>query len=158
VDQAPAITSAASATFKVGQAGSFTIKSTGYPVAALTESGGLPDGVTFVDQGNGTAILSGTPAAGSGNVYTLTVSASNGVSPAATQTFNLTVDANSGSNTINGRLVTASPPTVTADTAASPAAAPSLGATSTSAVDAALRALLLDDSTVTSKPRALFES
>jgi hypothetical protein len=35
--------------------------------------------------------LSGTPAAGSGGVYTLTITASNGISPAATQIFTLTV-------------------------------------------------------------------
>ncbi len=45
-------------------------------------------------------------------------------------------------------------------TAASPVAAPSLGAASTNglATDAALRTLLLDDSAVTGKPRSLFES
>ena len=89
VDQAPAITSAASATLKAGVSGSFTVTTAGYPAAALTESGKLPGGVTFVDNHNGTAALSGTPTAS--GVYTLTINAANGVSPAAAQTLTLTV-------------------------------------------------------------------
>ena len=83
MDQAPAITSAASATFTVGQAGSFTVTTKGFPAAALSESGALPSGVTFIDNGNGTATLSGTPAAGTGSLvpYSLTITASNGVAP-----------------------------------------------------------------------------
>src|SRR5262249_41527089 len=54
-------------------------------------AGTLPGGVTFVDNHNGTATLSGFPAAGSAGTYTLTFTASNGVSPNATQTFTLTV-------------------------------------------------------------------
>ena len=46
-----------------------------------------PAGVTFVDNGNGTATLSGTPAAGTGGVYSITITAANGVSPDATQSF-----------------------------------------------------------------------
>jgi hypothetical protein len=90
VDQAPAITSAAGATFTLGSAGSFTVTTTGYPMAALSESGKLPGGVAFVDNHNGTATLSGTPTAT--GVCTLTVDAANGVSPAAAQTFTLAVD------------------------------------------------------------------
>jgi hypothetical protein len=93
VNEAPSITSAASTTFTVGSAGSFTI-TTGshYPTpAALTETGSLPSGVSFVDNGNGTASLAGTPAAGSGGVYAITITANNGVAPNATQAFTLTV-------------------------------------------------------------------
>ena len=64
VQQAPAITSANSATFTVGTAGTFSVTTTGHPTAAITESGALPTGVTFTDNGNGTATLAGTPAAG----------------------------------------------------------------------------------------------
>ena len=91
VDQAPAITSGASTTFTEGSTGTFTVTSTGFPPAALSEVGSLPSGVSFVDNGNGTATLSGTPAAGSDGVYSLSITASNGVSPDATQTFTLTV-------------------------------------------------------------------
>jgi hypothetical protein len=91
VDQAPAITSAAGATFTVGHSGSFTVKTSGYPVPALSKAGALPGGVGFTDNHDGTATLSGTPAAGSDGTWTLTVTADNGVAPAATQTFTLTV-------------------------------------------------------------------
>ncbi len=92
VDAAPAITSADSATFTVGTAGTFTVDSTGNPTAAIAETGGLPSGVGFVDNGNGSATLSGTPAAGTGGSYSLTITAANGVSPSASQSFTLTVD------------------------------------------------------------------
>jgi len=88
-----AITSAASTTFTVGTPGTFTVTATGTPTPTLIESSTdtLPSGVTFVDNGNGTATLSGTPAAGSGGTYTLHFTAINTVS-SVTQTFTLTVD------------------------------------------------------------------
>ena len=89
--QAPGITSANHTTFTVGSAGSFTVTSCGYPKPSLSESGALPSGVSFVDNGNGTATLSGTPAVGSGGTYLFTITASNGGSN-ATQHFTLTVD------------------------------------------------------------------
>jgi hypothetical protein len=88
VDQAPAVTSANNTTFTVGSSGSFTATASGYPAPTFSETGALPSGVTFTSGG----VLSGTPAAGTGGVYTLTITASNGVSPNATQTFTLTVD------------------------------------------------------------------
>jgi hypothetical protein len=91
VDQAPAITSATSATFTVGSNGSFTVTTTGFPLDPITETGALPTGVTFVDNGNNTATLSGTPAAGTAASYPITITASNGVLPNATQAFTLTV-------------------------------------------------------------------
>jgi hypothetical protein len=41
------------------------------PTPSLTESGVLPSGVTFTDNENGTATLSGTRASGTGGTYTL---------------------------------------------------------------------------------------
>jgi hypothetical protein len=93
VTSAPAITSAASTTFVQGSDGTFTVTSTGNPTAALSESGTLPSGVSFVNNGNGTGTLSGTPAPGTGGTYPVTLTASNGVSPAANQSFTVTVDA-----------------------------------------------------------------
>lgn len=89
---APAITSGVSATFTTGAMGSFTAKATGVPAPTLTESGPLPTGLTFIDNDNGTATLSGTPAAGTGGAYPITITASNGISPNAIQDFTLTVD------------------------------------------------------------------
>jgi large repetitive protein len=89
----PTITSANGTTFTEGTAGSFTVTSTGNATPALSEAGTLPSGVTFVDNGDGTATLSGTPASGSAGVYAITITASNGVPPDATQSFTLIVDA-----------------------------------------------------------------
>ena len=90
IGHAPAITSANNATFQTGMAGSFQVKASGIPtVMNFAETGSLPSGVTL----NPTSgLLSGIPAAGTGGVYTITVVASNGISPNATQTFTLTVD------------------------------------------------------------------
>lgn len=88
---APAFTSAASTTFPVSTAGTFTITTTGSPVPALKEVGTLPTGVTFVDNADGTATLAGTPAAGTAGLYVLKLHARNGTSPAAKQVFDLTV-------------------------------------------------------------------
>ena len=92
VRQSPQITSPAGTTFTVGQAGTFTVTSTGVPNSTLSESGKLPSGVTFTDNGDATATLAGTPAAGAGGEYPFRITAKNGVSPAATQTFALTVN------------------------------------------------------------------
>ena len=92
VNQAPAITSANSTTFTVGTAGSFTVTTTGTPTPSLSETGALPSGVTFNNNGNGTATLSGTPASGTGGTYPLTITASNGVGTPASQGFTLTVN------------------------------------------------------------------
>ena len=87
--QPPAITSANVATFTQGAAASFLVTTTGFPVAHLAEAGALPAGVGFVDNGNGTGTLGGTPSAP--GTFVLTLSAGNGVGAGAVQTFTLTV-------------------------------------------------------------------
>jgi large repetitive protein len=84
----PVITSRPSATFTTGLAGSFTIDANALPAASFAETGALPEGVTFSSDGT----VSGTPAADTGGSYVITVTASNGVVPDATQQFALTVD------------------------------------------------------------------
>ncbi len=91
VNEAPAITSSASTPFVVGIAKSFTVTTTGFPTATLTESGALPAGLNFLDNGDGTATLVGKPAAGTGGTYDLTITATNGVGTEATQNFTLTI-------------------------------------------------------------------
>ena len=61
----------------------FTVTTTGFPDSALSKTGALPTGVTFVDNGDGTATLAGTPAAGTGGTYPLTITATNTVLPDA---------------------------------------------------------------------------
>jgi hypothetical protein len=92
VNQAPAITSASSTAFSVGALGTFTVTATGVPSPALTVTGTLPTGVTFVDNGNGTGTLSGTPAAGAGGTYAITFTPANAVATGAAQAFTLTVN------------------------------------------------------------------
>lgn len=88
---APTIAGPASATFVVGSPGSVGFTSTGVPTPQLSAAGGLPAGVTFVDNGDGTATLAGTPQAGTANTYPLTITAANGNAPNATLNFTLTV-------------------------------------------------------------------
>jgi hypothetical protein len=90
VNTPPVITSGNSATFTVGAPGSFTVTTTGSPPPTITATGVLPVGLTFIDNGNGTATLSGTPA--SFGVFQINITAHNGIgSGDATQTFTLTV-------------------------------------------------------------------
>ena len=66
-------------------AGTFTMTASGYPAPIFSESGSLPNGVIL----NRAGLLSGTPTQ-SGS-FPITVTASNGVTPDATQSFTLTV-------------------------------------------------------------------
>jgi hypothetical protein len=90
---APMFTSAPAATFPQSFESSFTITTTGNPIPTITETGRLPGGVKFTDNGDGTASLSGRPGNGQGLVgdYAIVLTASNGVDPAATQNFTLTI-------------------------------------------------------------------
>ena len=54
-------------------------------MASLTKTGALPSGVSFLNNGDGTAKIAGTPAAGSAGNYPITITAANGVMPNATQ-------------------------------------------------------------------------
>jgi len=89
---APGFTSSDATSFSVGTAGTFTVSSSAVPAASLGETGTLPAGVTFTNNGSGTATLAGTPDSGSAGSYPLTLTATNGVLPAASQSFTLTVD------------------------------------------------------------------
>ena len=86
-NQACPFTSLALTTFTVGQPGTFTVTSTGVPNCTFSETGALPSGVTFADDGT----LSGTPAAGTGGTYPFTITATN-VDGYDTQSFTLTVN------------------------------------------------------------------
>lgn len=88
----PTITSQASATFTVGAPESFTITTEGDPSAAIQLVGQLPTGIMFTDNGDGTATIGGTAAAASGGIYPVTINASNGDAPDASQSFTLHVE------------------------------------------------------------------
>jgi hypothetical protein len=136
VNQAPAITSANATTFAIGAANSFTVTTTGFPVATLTQGGAsLPSGVMFVDNGNGTGTLSGTPAAGTGGTYALTFTASNGVGAPMVQNFTLTVSGAPAITSANTTTFTVgSPGTFTVTTVGSPTPALSVSGTLPSGV------------------------
>ena len=90
VKSALVITSPNSTSFVVGTNGSFTVTTVGYPTPALSETGSLPTGVTFTDNGNGTGTLQGTPASTASGVFTISFTAQNGAS-SSVQSFMLTV-------------------------------------------------------------------
>ena len=88
----PSITSANATTFTLNTPGTFTLAASGYPVPTFTESGALPSGVTLSGDS-----ISGTPTQ-TGD-FPITLDASNGVSPDATQSFTLTVNPCAGTAT-----------------------------------------------------------
>lgn len=84
---APIITSANSATFVVGQQGNFPVTATGSPAPTFSATG-LPPWATLNPT---TGLLTGTPTTAIGAPISITISASNGVSPVAQQNFSLNV-------------------------------------------------------------------
>lgn len=91
VDQAPTITSRATRNARVGASFSFSVRTRGYPKPTFNESGPLPSGVTFTNNGNGRATVAGTPGHGSAETYSITIRALNGVGSPASQHFTLMV-------------------------------------------------------------------
>jgi len=86
---APVFTSADSAIFTLNAFNTFTVSATGTPTPAFTIIGGtVPTGLTFSDNGNGTATLSGTPTVAA--VTSLTFKAAN-VAGSVNQIFVLTI-------------------------------------------------------------------
>ncbi len=86
----PAITSPAADTETFGVPFSFTVTTSGYPAPKLTKSGGLPAGVSFTNNGDGTATIAGTPSGGAVGIYTLTLTAKN-TAGTSSQTFTLAI-------------------------------------------------------------------
>jgi hypothetical protein len=78
-----AITSANHTSAVIGQPMSFLVTVTGVPTS-LKSTGKLPKGITFVNHGNGTATLSGTPKSKDvAQSYPLTITATYGKGKAA---------------------------------------------------------------------------
>lgn len=98
-DAAPAFTAASppsAATVNVAYPG-YQFETTGFPIVSFGVVGSLPPGMWLGANG----LLFGTPTAG--GVYTFTVVATNGVSPAATTSpLTLTVTGGSNAATVNG--------------------------------------------------------
>ena len=69
-----------------------TIRVHAHPTfSTISESGSLPIGLNFIDNGNDTASLSGTPEAGTAGTYPVTITAYNGFGTPAQESFVLTV-------------------------------------------------------------------
>ena len=90
VDQAPAFTSTSSITVTPHVFVTFTVMAPGYPRPKIVKSGTLPKGLTFRTNRNGTATISGTPAASGPRTDNVQFTASNSVG-SAVQTFTVTV-------------------------------------------------------------------
>ena len=88
---APTFTSPSSDTATAGTMFDFDVTTSGTPAPAITETGALPSGLHFADNGNGTATISGPLAAESGGTYPLTLTAKS-TGGTAKQSFVLTVD------------------------------------------------------------------
>ena len=92
VRQPAAITTASHATFTHGRHGAFTVRTTGFPAAAIRESGTLPGGLKFTAASNGTATITGTPAStAKGKTYLIRLTATNGTGATITQRFTLKI-------------------------------------------------------------------
>lgn len=87
VRQVPLITSIASATFVVNQAGSFTLQATGFPAPTFGYSGSFP---SWAQLNTSTGVISGTATDVSGSPYTFVLTATNAAGTAS-QNFTLTV-------------------------------------------------------------------
>jgi large repetitive protein len=104
VNQAPAFTSANTTTFAVNSLGTFAVISTGPPAPSLVESGPLPSGVTFTDNGNGTGTLSGTSTVQ--GTFPISFAAHNGIGVDAVQSFTLTVNQAPAFSSVNNTTFT----------------------------------------------------
>ncbi len=101
---APSVTSVTSKTFTVGVADRFTITAAGFPRPHISLRGSLPAGLAFVDDGDGTATVSGTAQPGTEGSYHLLVDVANGVAdPQASLTLTV-VDAANATSAERGDL------------------------------------------------------
>jgi YVTN family beta-propeller protein len=90
VTRAPAIRKVRAIRVRVGTGLRLTIRATGYPAPALAEFGLLPGGLSFTDNGHGTAVIAGTAPADSGGRYPITITATS-TSGIATRHFTIIV-------------------------------------------------------------------
>lgn len=61
VEQTPAFVTHGPLDFRVGELGSVDVRSVGFPAPSIGLDGDLPTGLGFVDNGDGTATIAGTP-------------------------------------------------------------------------------------------------
>ena len=86
----PRFTSSSTRTVRVGVSTSFSVTTSASPRAAITALDALPSGLTFRDRGDGTALITGVPAAGTAGTRSIRLRATN-VAGSTVQTLSLTV-------------------------------------------------------------------
>jgi hypothetical protein len=87
------ITSADTATATVGSAFSATVTTSGTPTPTLKKTGPLPKHVTFVNNGDGTATIAGTPTIAGTYLFTVTATFGTGhTKNVLAEVFTVTVD------------------------------------------------------------------
>ncbi len=91
VGTVPVITSPSSASTGMRVPFDFTITTSGTPTPSLSETGALPNGLAFTDNGDGTATIAGTASASAVGSYQLTITAKSAGEPTATQAFTLII-------------------------------------------------------------------
>ena len=87
----PSITSPSSEQVVDGSPANVTVTTAGWPYPALSMTGSLPSGLSFADNGNGTASITGTPSPGLEGTYQVQVQASNGTPSGYSATQALTI-------------------------------------------------------------------
>lgn len=85
VQQAPAFVDRGPIVFEAGEPGSALVRAVGFPRPGIAVDGDLPAGLTFVDNRDGTATITGTPVGGAGS-SPVTLTAVNVVSDATRTT------------------------------------------------------------------------
>lgn len=85
VQQGPAFLDRGPVTFVAGEFTSVPIRTSGFPAPGLAVEGELPTGLSFADNGDGTAVIAGTPVDGPGE-SPVTLTAVNEVSDVALTT------------------------------------------------------------------------
>jgi streptogramin lyase len=115
VGVAPAITTSATGSMRIGEYSTISLQATGTPKVTFSKVGDLPAGISFdVNAYNSMATFSGVP---SGSVtpgdYTFKIIADNGAYRAAVQTFTLTVAAPPPTTTSSSTTTTVAPSTTT---------------------------------------------
>jgi large repetitive protein len=96
---APDITSTPVTSVRSGDPYSYTVEADGTPAPTLQVTSTLPSWLSF---DSATGVLSGTPNYSTDQTYNITITASNGWTPVATQSFTLLVEARSGGSDDSG--------------------------------------------------------
>ncbi len=107
---APTIAAPASLSLSPGQATDVTVTASGWPLPSLTETGPLPNGIGFHDNGDGTATISGTPGTNAaGTNYTVAITATNSFPTSASQQVAISVAAAPGATGTTTSTTTPAP-------------------------------------------------